>query len=120
MRKKSLRTFSSPEPRGLICNRPVEPLVSRPRYQETTGSGDENEPQDYNDFFLKYSVTRVNGHCHTEGGGESIESVRIKRVEFRENVRGFFTCVQTPLPHKAARAFFPQGQSKLSVIMMCP
>ena len=36
-------TFSSPEPRGLICNRPVaEPLVSLPRDQETTGSGDEN------------------------------------------------------------------------------
>ena len=33
-----------------------------------------------------------------------MESVRIKRVEFRENVR----------------AFFPQGQSKLSVIMRCP
>ena len=32
-----------------------------------------------------------------------IESVRIKRVEFRENVW----------------AFFPQGQSKLSVIMRC-
>ena len=32
-----------------------------------------------------------------------IESVRIKWVEFREN----------------ARAFFPQGQSKLSVIMRC-
>ena len=32
-----------------------------------------------------------------------MESVRIKRVEFRENVR----------------AFFPQGQSKLSVIMRC-
>ena len=34
----------------------------------------------------------------------AIESVRIKRVEFRKNVR----------------AFFPQGQSKLSVIMRCP
>ena len=31
--------FSSPEPLGLICN---EPLVSRPRDRETTGSGDEN------------------------------------------------------------------------------
>ena len=97
----------------------MDPLVSRlARYQETTGSGDENEPQDYNDFSLKYSLTRFNGHCHTEGG--SRESVRIKRVKFRENVRGFFTCVQRPLPHKAARAFFPQGQSELSVIMMCP
>ena len=37
----------------------------------------------------------------TEG---AIESVRIMWVEFRENVR----------------AFFPQGQSKLSVIMRCP
>ena len=35
---------------------------------------------------------------------EAILGVRIKRVEFRENVR----------------AFFPQGQSKLSVIMRCP
>ena len=32
-----LTTFSSPEPLGLICDRP------RPRDQETTGSGDENE-----------------------------------------------------------------------------
>ena len=37
----------------------------------------------------------------TEG---TIECVRIKRVEFRENVR----------------AFFPREQSKLSVIMSCP
>ena len=36
----------------------------------------------------------------TEG---AIESVRIKRVEFREKVR----------------VFFPQGQSKLSVITRC-
>ena len=36
----------------------------------------------------------------TEG---DIESVRVNRVEFRENVG----------------AFFPQGQNKLSVIMMC-
>ena len=35
---------------------------------------------------------------------EAILGVRIKWVEFRENVR----------------AFFPQGQSKLSVIMRCP
>ena len=33
-----------------------------------------------------------------------MESVRIKRVEFRENVR----------------AFFPQGQVELSVITRCP
>ena len=34
-----------PEPLGLICNRPVaRPLISLPRDQETTGSGDENEP----------------------------------------------------------------------------
>jgi len=38
----------------------------------------------------------------TEG---AIESVCIKRVEFRD---------------KLGRAFFPQGQSKLSVMMMCP
>ena len=37
----------------------------------------------------------------TEG---PIESVRIKRVEFRENVK----------------AFFPQGQSKLSATTKCP
>ena len=37
----------------------------------------------------------------TEGG---IESVRIKRVEFRENIK----------------ALFPQGQTKLSVIVRCP
>ena len=37
-----VRPFSSPEPLGLICNRPVAPLVSQPRDQETTGSGDEN------------------------------------------------------------------------------
>ena len=34
----------------------------------------------------------------------AIESVRIKQVEFRENVR----------------AFFPQGESKLTVIKRCP
>ena len=33
------------------------------------------------------SLSQVNGHCHTEGGGGNMESVRIKRVEFRENVR---------------------------------
>ena len=32
-------SFLSPEPLGLICN---EPLVSRPRDQETTDSGEEN------------------------------------------------------------------------------
>ena len=42
-------TFSSPEPLGLICNRPVaEPLVSLPRDQETRGSGDENESNTVN------------------------------------------------------------------------
>ena len=35
-------TFLSPEPLSLICNDPVEPLVSRPRDQETAGSEDEN------------------------------------------------------------------------------
>ena len=38
----SFSPFSSPEPLGLICNEPVESLVSRPRDQETMGSGDEN------------------------------------------------------------------------------
>ena len=33
--KFNIRSFSSPEPLGLICN--------RPRDQETTGSGDEND-----------------------------------------------------------------------------
>ena len=37
MKRKKLWPFSSPEPLGLICNRP------RLRDQETTGSGDENE-----------------------------------------------------------------------------
>ena len=37
--ESGLASFSSPEPLGLICN---EHLVSRPRDQETTGSGDEN------------------------------------------------------------------------------
>ena len=45
-----------------------------------------------------FSCTVNPGNTDTEG---DIESVRIKRVEFRENVS----------------AFFPQGQSKLSVIM---
>ena len=40
-------------------------------------------------------------HGDTKG---AIESVRIKGVEFKE----------------AARAFFLQGKSKLSVIMRCP
>ena len=39
----AVSAFSSPEPLGLICNRPVcNPLVSLPRDQETSGSGDEN------------------------------------------------------------------------------
>ena len=37
-------------------------------------------------------------------GLRAVESVLIKRVEFKENLR----------------AFFPQGQSKLYVIMRCP
>ena len=37
--ENGLASFSSPEPLGLICN---EHLVSRPRDQETSGSGDEN------------------------------------------------------------------------------
>ena len=37
--KAARRSFSSPEPLRLICNKP---LVSRPRDQETTGSEDEN------------------------------------------------------------------------------
>ena len=35
-----LKPFRSPEPLGLICNRPV---ISRSRDQDTTGSGDEND-----------------------------------------------------------------------------
>ena len=35
---------------------------------------------------------------------DAIESVRIKRVEFRENLS----------------FFFPQGQRKLSVVIWCP
>ena len=60
MKKQLKAPFSSPEPLGLICNRPgravhlgrsehgplafssPEPLVSLPRDQETMGSGDEN------------------------------------------------------------------------------
>ena len=37
--ESGLTSFSSPEPLGLICK---EHLVSRPRDQETMGSGDEN------------------------------------------------------------------------------
>ena len=48
---------------------------------------------------MYHSGTPVN--TDTEG---AIESVRIKRVELRVNVRAFFT----------------KGQSKLSVIMSCP
>ena len=40
--RQFVATFSSPEPLGLICNEKVEPLVSRPRDQETAGSEDEN------------------------------------------------------------------------------
>ena len=49
--------------------------------------------------FTKDTVKPVN--TDTEG---AIESVRIKRVEFR----------------KTTRASFPQGQGKLSVIKRCP
>ena len=45
--------FSYPEPLGLICN---EPLVSRPRNQETTGSGDE-DAHARNGFFVPHRST---------------------------------------------------------------
>ena len=49
--------------------------------------------------YLKWMILSNLVNTDTEG---DIESVRINRVEFRENVG----------------AFFPQGQNKLSVIMM--
>ena len=58
-------TFSSPEPLGLICNRPVEPLVSRPRDQETTGSGDENE-QNTTHFPLIFPGVTHTRNCLTD------------------------------------------------------
>ena len=50
----------------------------------------------------KHSLLRSNP-VNTDTGGAT-ESVRIKQVEWGENVR----------------AFFPQGQSEPSVIMRCP
>ena len=50
----------------------------------------------------KHSLLRSNP-VNTDTGGAT-ESVCIKQVEWGENVR----------------AFFPQGQSELSVIMRCP
>ena len=53
---------------------------------------------------MRRGVRKVKSNpVNTEIEG-AIESFHIKQVEFRENVR----------------AFFPQGQSKLSVIMRCP
>ena len=53
---------------------------------------------------MRRGVRKVESNpVNTEIEG-AIESFHIKQVEFRENVR----------------AFFPQGQSKLSVIMRCP
>ena len=53
---------------------------------------------------MRRGVRKVESNpVNTEMEG-AIESFHIKQVEFRENVR----------------AFFPQGQSKLSVIMRCP
>ena len=49
--------------------------------------------------YLKWMIRSNLVNTDTEG---DIESVRVNRVEFRENVG----------------AFFPQGQNKLSVIMM--
>ena len=49
--------------------------------------------------YLKWMIQSNLVNTDTEG---DIESVRVNRVEFRENVG----------------AFFPQGQNKLSVIMM--
>ena len=49
--------------------------------------------------YLKWMIQSNLVNTYTEG---DIESVRVNRVEFRENVG----------------AFFPQGQNKLSVIMM--
>ena len=51
----------------------------------------------------KHSLLRSNPVNTDTGGGGATESVRIKQVEWGENVR----------------AFFPQEQSKLSVIMRC-
>ena len=50
------------------------------------------------------SIEPVQSHPVNTDTEEAILGVRIKRVEFRENVG----------------AFFPQGQSKLSVITRCP
>jgi len=51
---------------------------------------------------LNFCVAQSNPiNTDTEG---AIESVRIKCIEFKENVR----------------AFFPQGRSKLSIIIRCP
>ena len=49
--------------------------------------------------YLKWMIQSNLVNTDTEG---DIESVRVNRVEFRENVG----------------AFFPQGQNKLSIIMM--
>ena len=51
----------------------------------------------------KVSIHLQPNHFNTDSKG-AIKSVRIKRVEFRENIR----------------AFVPQGQEKLSAITRCP
>ena len=56
-------------------------------------------------FYAQYvSIEPVQSNPVNTDTEEAISGVRIKRVEFRENVG----------------AFFPQGQSKLSVITRCP
>ena len=53
---------------------------------------------------LDYTGEEVQSNPINADAKGATETVRIKRGEFRENVR----------------AFFPMGQSKLSVIMTCP
>ena len=50
------------------------------------------------------SVNNTQSNLLNTDNEDAIESVHIKRVEFREIVRGFF----------------PQGQGKLSITMSCP
>ena len=50
------------------------------------------------------SINNIQSNPVNTDNKDAIESVHIKRVEFREIVGGFF----------------PQGQSKLSITMSCP
>ena len=74
-------SFLSPEPLGLICNRPVALLVSLPRDQETTGSGDENGACKMDDVEFEF-VYQFNNHFNPYRPFLSLHVAKWKTLSF--------------------------------------